>query len=82
MALYLKGKSIDEDDKALKEFVDKEVKNVFDYMKVYDVTRATTSIFNIFTEANTYIQKFNLGQLLKMKQRQTDLRQFLKTCLK
>ncbi len=46
-----------EDDKNLKATVDNEVKNAFDYMAKYDVTRATTSIFNIFTEANTYIQK-------------------------
>ena len=72
---------VDEDDKALKEFVDKEVKNVFDYMKVYDVTRATTSIFNIFTEANTYIQKVQPWAVAKDETKTNRLKTILKNLL-
>lgn len=48
---------LSDDDQALKDYVLNETKEVFKHMEKYDLTKATTSIFNIFTEANTYIQK-------------------------
>ncbi len=50
-------KSENEDDIALQNDVKKEVENVFKVMEDFDVSKALISIFNIFTLANTYIQK-------------------------
>ncbi len=45
------------DDIALQKDVLDEVKNTFAFMENYDVSKSLMSIFNIFTLANTYIQK-------------------------
>ena len=42
-----------------------EVNNTFEYMKNFDVSKALMSIFNIFTLANTYIQKVEPWALAK-----------------
>lgn len=59
------GKAANEDDIALQEDVKKEVKNVFKVMADFDVSKALISIFNIFTLANTYIQKVEPWALAK-----------------
>lgn len=47
----------EDDDINFKNSVLQYVQETFENMKKFDVTRAVSSIFNIFTEANTYIQK-------------------------
>lgn len=48
---------VEEDDREFMESVLKEVEVVKNNMNDLDLTRAITSVFNIFTYANTYIQK-------------------------
>ena len=49
--------TVTEDDKNFKEAVLAEVQNVYAAMEKIEVTKAITSVFEIFTLANTYIQK-------------------------
>ena len=46
-----------QDDIDFRNNVVNNVNDVKKYMQVYDITKAVTSVLNIFTEANTYIQK-------------------------
>ena len=46
-----------QDDIDFRNNVVSNVNDVKKYMQVYDITKAVTSVLNIFTEANTYIQK-------------------------
>ena len=45
------------DDIDFRDKVLAKAKEVFDIMSNYDVTKAVTAVFDIFSEANTYIQK-------------------------
>lgn len=45
------------DDIEFKDRVLSKVKEVFSFMADYDVTKAIITVFDIFSEANTYIQK-------------------------
>ena len=54
-----------EDDKTFKENVLKECQDVLKYMEELDVTKAITSVMNIFTLSNTYIQKVQPWVLAK-----------------
>ena len=47
----------EQDDIDFKNEVLSKVKEVFSYMENFDVTRGVTSVFDIFSLANTYIQK-------------------------
>ena len=58
-------KATEEDDVTLQKEVLAEVNNTFEYMKNFDVSKALMSIFNIFTLANTYIQKVEPWALAK-----------------
>lgn len=71
----------DSDDIALKEVVDREVKNTLAYMDELDVTKAVTAVFNIFTEANTYIQKVQPWAVAKQDGGQTRLKTILRNLL-
>ncbi len=71
----------DPDDIALKEFVDKEVKDTLNYMEALDVTKAVTSVFNIFTEANTYIQKVQPWAVAKQEGGEARLKTILRNLL-
>ena len=71
----------DPDDIALKEVVDREVKNTLAYMDELDVTKAVTAVFNIFTEANTYIQKVQPWAVAKQDGGQTRLKTILRNLL-
>ncbi len=70
-----------DDDKKLQNLVEQEVNNTIDYMKHYDVTKATASIFNIFTEANTYIQKVQPWAVAKEENGQARLGTILRLLL-
>ncbi len=48
---------VTQDDEDFKSNVLSEVKNVLQYMEELDLTKAVTSIFEIFSLANAYIQK-------------------------
>ncbi len=56
---------VSEDDSQFKTDVIKEATLVKDYMKDLDLTKAVTSVFNIFTLANTYIQKVQPWAVMK-----------------
>ena len=71
----------DPDDLNLKEIVDSQVKATFEAMEKFDVTKATTSIFNIFTEANTYIQKVQPWAVAKQEDGQARLKTILRNLL-
>lgn len=58
-------KATEEDDVTLQKEVLAEVNNTFEYMENFDVSKALMSIFNIFTLANTYIQKVEPWALAK-----------------
>ena len=71
----------DPDDLNLKEIVDSQVKATFEAMEKFDVTKATTAIFNIFTEANTYIQKVQPWAVAKQENGQARLKTILRNLL-
>ncbi len=73
--------SEDPDDIALKDFVKAEVKNVKEHIASLDITKAVISIFNIFTEANTYIQKVQPWAVAKLEGGETRLKQILRLLL-
>lgn len=50
-------KATEEDDVALQREIIKEKENVFKVLEDFDVSKALISIFNIFSLANTYIQR-------------------------
>ena len=71
----------DPDDIHLKEVVESEVKNVLEQMDKLDVTKAITSVFNIFTEANTYIQKVQPWAVAKEENSTSRLKTILRNLL-
>ncbi len=59
----------------------KEKDNVLEYMKNFDVSKAITSIFNIFSEANTYIQLAQPWAVAKQEGQEEQLKAILRTLL-
>ena len=59
----------------------KEKDNVLEYMKNFDVSKAITSIFNIFSEANTYIQLAQPWAVAKQEGQEKQLKVILRTLL-
>ena len=76
------AKQYGENEIALQNKAMKEKENVIKYMEVYDVSKAITSIFNIFSEANTYIQLAQPWAVAKDENRQDELKAILRTLLK
>ncbi len=68
-------------DLELKNAVDREVENTMNYMEKLDVTKAISSIMNIFTEANTYIQKVQPWAVAKEENSETRLKTILRNLL-
>lgn len=59
----------------------KEKDNVLAYMKSYDVSKAITSIFNIFSEANTYIQLAQPWAVAKQEGQEESLKAIMRSLL-
>ena len=55
--------------------------NVLAYMKSYDVSKAITSIFNIFSEANTYIQLAQPWAVAKQEDQEENLKAIMRSLL-
>lgn len=70
-----------EESKILKEVVLKETRNVFNYMESFDVTKALISIFNIFTQANKYIEKTEPWALAKDLEKMDILKEVMRNLL-
>ena len=54
-----------DEDQDLKEYVNDEKQKVFRYMNELDVSKALSSVFNIFSRANAYIEKTEPFRLAK-----------------
>lgn len=76
---------VKEDDleasKELKVVVLEETKKVFEYMKNYDVTKALASIFNIFSQANKYIEKTEPFSMAKDESKKQTLANVMRNLL-
>ncbi len=70
-----------ENEKQLQSKVLSERENVQRYMDVYDVSKAITSIFNIFSEANTYIQLAQPWAVAKEENGQERLKAIMRSLL-
>lgn len=70
-----------DNEKNLQQGVMAEKDNVLKHMENYDVSKAITSIFNIFSEANTYIQLAQPWAVAKDENRQEELKSIMRSLL-
>ncbi len=65
----------------LKEVVKTETAKVFEYMKNFDVSKSLASIFNIFSQANKYIEKTEPWALSKDENKKQTLANVMRNLL-
>lgn len=75
------AEQIEKDDEEFKNEVIKEGQNVLKFMENLEVTKAITSVFNIFTLANTYIQKVEPWAIAKQENGQARLKTIMRYLL-
>ena len=74
-------KTYGDNEKNLQQRVMAEKDNLLKQMENYDVSKAITSIFNIFSEANTYIQLAQPWAVAKDENRQEELKAIMRSLL-
>lgn len=73
--------SYGENEKQLQSRVLQERDKVLHYMQTYDVSKAVASIFNIFSEANTFIQLAQPWAVAKQEDGQQQLKAIMRSLL-
>ncbi|MBO5394330.1 MAG: methionine--tRNA ligase [Clostridia bacterium] len=75
------AEEITADDEEFKNNVLAEVKAAYEYMDKIEITKAITAVFNIFTHANTYIQKVEPWAVAKAENGQARLKTIMRYLL-